>query len=196
MEILDSGAEARIEFIEEGKLKKHRLSKSYRIEQLDKSLRKQRNKREYKVLVTLYNQGINVPEPYDFVEEDNNYYFTFQHIGGNLLKEVLDKDLLFKAFNQIIKIHNQDIVHGDLTTLNMIDSGGKVFIIDFGLSNFTTKIEDKAVDLNLFFNCLKNEHPKFYDEKNNLLEKYKEELSNGDKIISRLEKMQQRGRNK
>lgn len=48
----------------------------------------------------------------------------------------------------IAKLHDGDLIHGDLTTSNvMIDLDGGVHLIDFGLSQLSTLSEDKAVDL-------------------------------------------------
>jgi Kae1-associated kinase Bud32 len=93
-------------------------------------------------------------------------------------------------------MHNLDIVHGDLTTLNMIHSNNKIYLIDFGLSNVSSKIEDKAVDLNLFFTCIKNEHPNLYSLKNELLKIYETKSNNSKLILKRLEMIEKRGRNK
>ena len=78
----------------------------------------------------------------------------------------------------------------------MIERENKIYLIDFGLANTSNKIEDKAVDLNLFFNSIKNEHPDFYKYENKLLEKYENKVINGNEIIKRLEKIKLRGRNK
>ena len=93
-------------------------------------------------------------------------------------------------------MHNLGVVHNDLTTLNMIATRDKVFLIDFGLSDFSIKIEDRAVDLNLLFNCIKNDHNEFYKFKKELLEKYSKSISGGEKIVKRLFEIEKRGRNK
>ena len=78
----------------------------------------------------------------------------------------------------------------------MIDSDSKIYIIDFGLSEFTYKVEDKAVDLNLFFNCIKNEHPDLYKAKSKLEELYLNKANNSKNVIDRLNQIEKRGRNK
>jgi TP53 regulating kinase and related kinases len=48
------------------------------------------------------------------------------------------------------RMHDEDVVHGDLTTSNVIvqaGGGGGVVLIDFGLSVASAGEEDKAVDL-------------------------------------------------
>ncbi len=196
MVVINEGAEAQIIQIDNNTLKKVRLSKPYRISLIDDKLRKSRNKREFKVLKKLFDNNINVPEPYELNDSNEDTHFTFEFINGENLKYVLDKKLLFKAFDEIIKVHNLDIVHGDLTTLNMLVKDEKVYLIDFGLSEFSIKIEDKAVDLNLFFNCIKNEHQQFQIAKASLIERYCDKVSKGKEIVKRLENIEGRGRNK
>jgi len=194
MEIIANGAEANIIKIDNNTLIKKRTPKKYRIKILDTKLRKFRNKREFKILKKLNENKINVPKPIEINEKD--FSFTFEYINGNELKKTLNKKNLIIAFNEIIKMHNIGVIHGDLTTLNMIEENNKVYLIDFGLSDFSIKIEDRAVDLNLFFNCIKNEHPNFYKEKESLLKTYQKKVENGDKVLQRLEKIEKRGRNK
>lgn len=198
MKTIAQGAEGKIIQIDNNTLKKIRLAKPYRLELIDSKLRKFRNKREFKVLVKLKNSNVNVPKPIKLTDfkKTNETSFTFEYLKGNLLKKVLNKENLKLAFEEIIKMHNCNITHGDLTTLNLIESNNKVYLIDFGLSLFSQKYEDKAVDLNLFFTCIKNEHPEFFQFKENLIKTYLEKANNGNKIISRLENIEHRGRNK
>ncbi len=211
MKLIAEGAEAKLFRIDLKTLKKIREKKPYRLKQIDDKIRKSRNKREFKILNFLFessrlselpnrtkqsdNNKINVPQPFE-IESKKEFSFTFEFIDGKILKEILTKKLLEKAFWQIIKIHNFDIVHGDLTTLNMIVYNEKIYLIDFGLSEFSKKQEDKAVDLHLFFNCIKNEHPTFYKLKEKLLKEYSKKVERGEEIIKRLEKIERRGRNK
>lgn len=50
----------------------------------------------------------------------------------------------------IKRLHGIGIIHGDLTTSNMIYQNGEIYLIDFGLGALTATVEDKAVDLYLF----------------------------------------------
>lgn len=194
MELIARGAEAKLYKVKENVLRKIREPKKYRIEIIDNQLRNRRNKREFKVITKLYDNNINVPKPIDINEKE--IYFDIEYISGENLKSTLNKKKLILAFNEITKIHNLDIIHGDLTTLNMIDSKDKIYIIDLGLSEFTTKIEDKAVDLNLFFICIKNEHPELFIHKEELEKIYMKQVIRGDNIIQRVHQIEKRGRNK
>ena len=59
------------------------------------------------------------------------------------------------------KMHDADIVHGDLTTSNIMirEIDGKAVLIDFGLSTVSTVLEDKAVDLYVLERAFISTHP-------------------------------------
>jgi TP53 regulating kinase-like protein len=58
-------------------------------------------------------------------------------------------------------MHDADVVHGDLTTSNVIVRGtdSQVVLIDFGLSSISTVVEDKAVDLYVLERAFISTHP-------------------------------------
>jgi TP53 regulating kinase-like protein len=102
---------------------KDRISKSYRIPELDKKIRKSRTKAETKLLHKA-SQVINVPLP-EISEETNKIIMPY--IDGQKLSDHLDKFPLLKQkqiYKQIgedvAKLHDAEIIHGDLTTSNMI----------------------------------------------------------------------------
>jgi tRNA A-37 threonylcarbamoyl transferase component Bud32 len=98
--------------------------------------------------------------------------------------------------NKVAMMHNLGIIHGDLTTSNMIYDK-KIFLIDFGLSYFSEKIEDKAVDIHIFRQAIESKHHTVYKKAYKLfLEGYKQKSNNYDEIIKRLETVESRGRNK
>jgi Kae1-associated kinase Bud32 len=194
-EIIATGAESEIHKINDTTLKKIRLAKTYRIPEIDLKLRRLRNRKEFKILKKLHENQILVPEPYKLIEDKriDEISFEFEFLNGQVLKKCLTKELLFKAFNQIIQMHKKQVTHSDLTTLNMIHMSNEIYLIDFGLGEFSIKAEDRAVDLNLFFNCIKNEHPQFYQYKEELKEIY---FKFDKKVLNNLNKLEHRGRNK
>ena len=194
-EIIATGAESEIHKINETTLKKIRLVKTYRIAEIDTKLRKTRNRKEFKILKKLFSTSVNVPEPYNLIEDKriDEISFEFEYLNGEVLKKCLTKELLFEAFNQIIEMHKNEVTHSDLTTLNMIYSNNKIYLIDFGLGEVSIKSEDRAVDLNLFFNCIKNEHPTLIKHKDELKQIY---FKYNERVIHNLDKLETRGRNK
>ena len=193
MKIICQGAEA-ILYQEKNKLIKERIPKTYRIKEIDDKLRKFRTRREGKILEKA---SINVPKVFKI--DDNNMKIEMEFIPGKLLKDILD-DLSVSERNKICrqigqeisKLHEQNIIHGDLTTSNMIYYKDKIYFIDFGLSFFSHKIEDKAVDLHLLKQALESKHYKHFESTfKTILSSYKNK-----EVLSRLQIVEKRGRYK
>lgn len=60
----------------------------------------------------------------------------------------------------VARLHDGSVVHGDLTTSNMVlrQADGALVLIDFGLSYTTTLPEDKAVDLYVLERAITSAH--------------------------------------
>lgn len=118
MKILAQGAEAII-IHQDGIIIKDRISKKYRHLELDKKLIKQRTKKEAKLLEKAANL-INSPKPLRV----NFNEIEMPFIKGKKLSENLENlnwKLICKEIGKsIAKLHDNDIIHGDLTTSNMI----------------------------------------------------------------------------
>jgi len=193
MKIICQGAEALL-YLKNNKLIKERIPKSYRIKEIDDKLRKFRTRREGKILEKAQ---INVPKVFKIDDKDMKIEMEF--IPGKLLKDILD-DLSISERNKICKqigeeiskLHEQNIIHGDLTTSNMIYYQDKIYFIDFGLSFFSHKIEDKAVDLHLLKQALESKHYKHFESSfKTILSSYKNK-----EVLSRLQIVEKRGRYK
>ena len=203
------GAEAKI-ILSNDFIIKDRIKKSYRIPELDEKIRKRRTKSETKLLQKA-SEIINSPKP--FFKPEISYQIKMPFIKGQKLSEHLDKFPLAKQKQicrqigkSISKLHDADIIHGDLTTSNMIyvpnkkegDDGrtNKIFIIDFGLGFISHKYEDKAVDLHLLKQALEAKHFKNWEVL--LKEVFKEYKKSRDSkiILERLKAVEKRGRYK
>jgi Kae1-associated kinase Bud32 len=192
MKQIQQGAEAII-YQDNNKAIKERISKSYRLPILDKKLRKSRTKAESKIMNKL--KGI-IPVP-KILETDNQQTIEMEFIDGKKLSEHLEqldwKSICKKLAENLTKLHNQDLIHGDLTTSNMIFKDNLVYLIDFGLGFHSHKIEDKAVDLHLLKQALDAKHFTIFPEAFNIiLKNYKAKQS--DLIIKRIETIEKRGR--
>lgn len=197
MKILSFGAEAQVLVKDENTLKKVRTVQEYRHPQLDRRIRKKRTKREFKVLNKLFNENINVPKVDNLNLDECS--FEIQYIQGKCIIESMNLETLKLAITQIARIHKLEIVHGDLTPLNMLIKYSQIYIIDFGLSEYSKDREERAVDLNVFFIFLKNDYPELFKFKDLLLEIYRKEFNDNsqvDEIFTRLEEVERRGRNK
>lgn len=184
------GAEAIVEV--NSTVIKKRLPKSYRINQLDEKLIKERTKREISIL-----NKCPVPCPELINSEKNIIEMT--RVPGTKLSETLEKhsEVVKTIAKQIAELHNKGIIHGDLTTSNIIYDGKTVYFIDFGLSFFSRKKEDKAVDLHLFRQALESKHHTIYEKSyEQFLKSYKRYSDKGTEILERLEEVEKRGRYK
>ena len=194
--MIEQGAEAKI-FLEDNVIVKERFAKGYRLSEIDVKLRKFRTRREAKVLDKL--QAINFPSPKLHEMCDTAMTLRMEMIEGNKLRDILYQNPLALSEEMGKKIgilHTQGIIHGDLTTSNMILEK-EIKFIDFGLSFFSTKDEDKAVDLHLFRQALESRHHTMWEKCfEAALKGYR--LGNVDysSVLTRLEKVESRGRNK
>lgn len=198
--LIAQGAEAKI-LLDESKniITKDRISKSYRIKELDDKIRKQRTKAEKKLLEKA-SKIINAPDPFP-LKEFNKIEMPF--IEGKKLSEHLDsfplkkqKEICKIVGQEIAKLHDADIIHGDLTTSNMILREDLVFLIDFGLGYFSRKIEDKAVDLHLLKQALEAKHFQNWKELFESVKKGYKDYKESNRVLERLDIVEKRGRYK
>lgn len=199
MKLIQQGAEAKI-FLDEKKnqIIKERISKSYRIPEIDKKIIKQRTKAETKLLEKA-SKIISSPSP-ELSKENNKIRMLY--IDGEKISEFLNnisfnrqKEILKKIGDSISKLHKSDIIHGDLTTSNMILKNNEIFIIDFGLGYISKKIEDKAVDIHLLKQALEAKHFQNWKE---LFEEFKKAYSKSytesRQVFERMTAVERRGR--
>jgi Kae1-associated kinase Bud32 len=175
---------------------KDRIPKSYRHKDLDNKLRTHRTRSEIKIL-TKANKLISTPK----VISSNNNQIQLEYISGKKLSNNLDNLKNYQTIckqigKSLAKLHDNGLIHGDLTTSNLILKDKKVFFIDFGLGFHSDRIEDKAVDLHLIKQSLEAKHPTIYEKAfASVLQGYKIS-KNYSKALKRLEKVESRGRYK
>ncbi|MDP3766202.1 MAG: KEOPS complex kinase/ATPase Bud32 [Nanoarchaeota archaeon] len=192
--LIAQGAEAKL-FLEDGTIIKNRFSKSYRIKEIDEKLRGFRTRREAKILQKL--EAINFPAP-KLIKSDEKENLVIERIEGKLVKDILEKSDYKKLCGEIGKkvamLHNHLIIHGDLTTSNMI-LHQEVYFIDFGLGFFSEKAEDKAVDLHLLKEGLESKHYRIWEDCfKHAINSYRKEAKNSNETLKRLEVVEKRGR--
>ncbi|MBO7696294.1 MAG: Kae1-associated serine/threonine protein kinase, partial [Methanobrevibacter sp.] len=138
---------------------KNRVSKSYRIVEIDNKIRKLRTKSEAKILSDVKRTGVRAPVLYDVDFEEKS--IVMEKINGSLVKDIMSsiddekrKELAIAIGENIKAFHDGDIIHGDLTGSNMIliddnldDIRNNLAIFDFGLGKYSDLLEDKAADL-------------------------------------------------
>lgn len=197
--MIQQGAEAVI-ILEKNNVIKKRGRKSYRIQEIDEKLRKGRTKREINLLEKA-SKIINSPKP---LPNKNKFEIKMPYIKGEKLSEHLDKlpkilaNQTCKRIGQsIAKLHDNNIIHGDLTTSNIIlDKDNRVWFIDFGLGFNSIREEDKAVDLHLIKQALEAKH--FFNWENywKFIKSGYKSSKNSDKVLEKLRKVESRGRYK
>ena len=190
------GAEA-IVSREGGHVVKNRFEKKYRHPELDKNLRKYRTRREAKILKKL--EELNFPAARVIGIDEDKGILKITFIKGEPVKNILHKDhrkLSREIGKKVATLHKHNIIHGDLTTSNMILDREIVFI-DFGLGFSSEREEDKAVDLHLVRQALESKHYKIWEECfEEVIKGYKEHYPEHKKVLKRFEIVESRGRNK
>ncbi len=194
MKQISQGAEAII-YLYGDSIIKERVVKDYRLPSIDDSLRKFRTRREAKVIEKLNSLGICAPKLISMCDKDMKINMEF--VDGTKLRDCLSVSHGYEIGKMLAQMHTNDIIHGDLTTSNMILRDSKLFFIDFGLSLFSNKVEDKAVDLHLLDRALASKHNDIYQECfTEALRGYSENYPDSTFVLDRLEQVQARGRNK
>lgn len=201
--VIYQGAEAiicRSEYMGFDVVQKRRISKSYRIKNIDERLISYRTKEEAKLIIEARNHGISVPIIYDVNLE--NGIITMEFLNGKRIKDILndlnddERNRICKKIGEsIAKFHNNDIIHGDITTSNMILLDDKIHFIDFGLGEKNPEIEAKGVDLHVLMEAIESTHSQYSKCFDYVLEGYKKELKeDANLVIRKIEEIVKRGR--
>ena len=96
----------------------------------------------------------------------------------------------------LAQMHDIDVIHGDLTTSNMIYDADshQLTLIDFGLSYVSGLPEDKGVDLYVLERALLSTHPQTETQFQLLIESYTRHSLQGSAMIKKLDEVRMRGR--
>ena len=226
IELLKQGAEARIyrgDFHGKPCIVKERFSKKYRHPQLDHEICKERLKSEVRSLVRcrqagtfiiikqMYQKadlsllGVHAPTIYNVDYKGSK--IVMEHIVNSVtvkdfIKEITCSNTLDQLASSIGTtvglLHCQNIVHGDLTTSNLLVRGGDVSaltVIDFGLSFVDSSPEDKGVDLYVLERALLSTHPDTEHLFNIILKAYsKANRKDSKETMKKFEEIRLRGR--
>lgn len=209
--LITQGAEGRVfsaKYLGKNVIIKHRFKKTYRHPDLDNYITRERIKAEVKSLVRCRMVGINVPALYDVnlhaseivmenIDAIQARKFIYERKPDS--SEVLN---IGKEIGGVLaKLHGNDIVHGDLTTSNILiklsSEKPTVYLIDFGLSYVSEKIEDKAVDLYVLERAVLSTHPDSDGLLKILWDSYREQGGKkANSVLLKLEEVRTRGRKK
>jgi len=184
---------------------KQRFTKTYRHSTLDERLNRTRTSQEARCLQKAFECGINTPRLLSW--DKKNYLISMEFIEGPTVKAKIpqlahDEDsaltLLATSIGEsVASLHTQNLIHGDLTTSNMIINGltGSLTIIDFGLASVSASIEDRAVDLYVLERALHSTHSEVAAKLFSLIiDSYGAAVNRSQETLARLAAVQLRGR--
>ncbi|MBS7645555.1 MAG: Kae1-associated kinase Bud32 [Candidatus Bathyarchaeia archaeon] len=192
---------------------KRRVRKKYRHRSLDLRIRRYRTIHEAQMIHEARKAGVPTPTVYE-VDRDR-FTIVMEYIQGDRVKELLEsmddeevRSLSLRIGRLIAKLHTRNIIHGDLTTSNLIEAKpagryldtarrGMLFLIDFGLSYFSSELEDRGVDLHLLKRALNSTHFRVAGEcYSQVVSGYSEVLGEdyASKVLEKVEEIGRRGR--
>lgn len=196
------GAEARLDssdWMGREVVLKQRVVKGYRHPSLDRSLQTFRMKNEVRLMLEARRAGIAVPIIYS-VDYANNR-IVMEEVKGARVKDALNelpepkaRTVCAKIGEIAARLHANDIVHGDLTTSNMLLEGDRIVLIDFSLGSKTSELEDKGVDMHLLEEAFHSAH----HQRSGLYEVVKDAYvstdSRGEQVLKKVKEIEKRGR--
>lgn len=207
--LLKQGAEAKVylvDFLDKQAILKERFRKTYRHPVLDEKITAKRITSEARILAKAYKCSIPVPLLLHVSLDTRQIYM--EYVAGESLKDFVlgnpSEQLLhsvFRNFGEILaKMHCNSIIHGDLTTSNVLVCRGseKLVVIDFGLAFVSCMQEDKAVDLYVLERAIQSSHSQFPFLFDSVLEGYVsgENALAAESVLGKLEEVRLRGRKK
>ncbi|XP_068598750.1 EKC/KEOPS complex subunit TP53RK [Brachionichthys hirsutus] len=212
-ELLKQGAEARVyrtQFLGRPTIVKERFPKRYRHPALDEKLTHRRTVQEVRSILRCRKAGIAAPVVY-FVDYTSHCIFLEEIVGSTTVREHIasthpsdsrtELERLVERVGRILgRMHDEDVVHGDLTTSNMLLRHGKegggadLVLIDFGLSYVSALPEDKGVDLYVLEKAFLSTHPNTEALFDKLLQSYAAASRKSAAVIQKLDEVRLRGR--
>ena len=185
MEIIKQGAEAvlkKTEYLGMPSVLKERIPKKYRHALLDEKIRRERTSLEAR-LISRARKGSAI---------------LMEFIDGERMKELLNKknhpEYLKQLGKEIALLHNSSIIHGDLTTSNILIHNKKMVFVDFGLGHVSSKIEDRATDLLVFKKTFLATHFNIIGGWDELLKTYVAAADNGKEIAATIPEIEAKTR--
>jgi len=204
--LMKKGAEASLYLGEWYGLKvvvKVRVPKKYRPPELDMQIRTYRTVHEPQLMHEAKAAG--VPTPLIYMVNVPEASITMQYIEGQQIKQLLNQATeerrleLCVAIGELIgKLHRQNLIHGDLTTSNMILSPeGKIYLVDFGLGEKNGEVEAQGVDLHLMKRALQSTHYQFWENCFKAVQSGYSQISgaeSAEKVYDKIREIERRGR--
>ena len=203
---LHNGAEAQVIagfWMGRAAVLKNRHPRAYRHPDLERRVVRSRMITEISVLKSLHQNGLPVPEVLGTLREGR--ILILERIQGTPLCEALEHaesvvatNLLNDLGRLLRLLHQNDVVHGDLTTHNVVLGPKGLSLIDFGLARRAPELEHLGLDLHVLKESLDARHPGIEDSMRLCIEGYLGACTghnpNGASVIRRFESILSRVR--
>lgn len=136
---------------------------AYRHPVLDESIRRQRTVHEAEAIAAARKAGVSTPHV--LLVDLGRSTLVLEFVAGERLKDLLgrakpsESKRHFGELGRVVaRLHAAGIMHGDLTTANIMVTRAGLCLLDFGLSIRSSRLEDCAVDLRLIKETLTGAH--------------------------------------
>jgi TP53 regulating kinase and related kinases len=196
MRLLSKGAESNIyltKWYNKKAISKIRIPKIYRQRMLDDDLRRRRTISESRMITLAKEFGLRTP--YIYFVDPLRAEIIMEFISGIKASKVLTSSICFDIGKFISTLHSFNIIHGDVTPSNFIVHK-KITMIDMGLSFYSTRKEDKAMDIRLFKEILNSAyHSSYFEFFETFLDGYRSiNTKELEKILKRVDEIDTRKR--
>lgn len=209
-QLYKQGAEARLwlgRFLGRSAVAKERFPKTYRHPELDRQLTRDRLKGELKSIVRAKAAGVRTPTVL-LADADSGLivmeYVETAETARDYIRRTDDQGALGRLAaalgRAVAGLHQRGIIHGDLTTSNvLVDNGdpGDLVLIDFGLGFAEGSAEDKGVDLYVLERAFLSTHPDSEAVFSAVMDSYRNSLANKkmrSDVMAKFEEIRMRGR--
>ncbi len=146
-----------------------------------------------------------VPTPTIYMIDLAKSNIVMEYVQGKQIKQILnampmkEKTRLCHHIGKLIGcLHKNSIIHGDLTTSNMIlTPHDKTIFVDFGLGEFSDEPEIRGVDLHLMKRALQSTHHKHAKECFEAVTKGYAETAGKEataRVLGKIQEIERRGR--
>jgi len=189
MAVIASGAEALIS-LEDGNIIKKRIEKRYRLPEIDRSIRHERTRTEARLISEARRCGIPTP----IIRDVTDFEIRMEYINGTALKNVITPQLCEQTGELIGKLHTCGLIHGDLTTSNILFKDGKLYLIDFGLAYIDNALEARGVDIHVLFQTFESTHEGHEELIEAFIKGYRRTFRTADEVLERVKEIESRGR--
>ncbi|XP_003936535.1 EKC/KEOPS complex subunit TP53RK [Saimiri boliviensis] len=212
LELVKQGAEARVfrgRFQGRAAVVKHRFPKGYRHPALEARLGRRRTVQEARALLRCRRAGISAPVVF-FADYASNCLYMEEIEGSVTVRDYIQSTMeaektpqslsnLAKEIGQVLaRMHDEDLIHGDLTTSNMLLKPPleqlNIVLIDFGLSFISALPEDKGVDLYVLEKAFLSTHPNTETVFETFLKSYSTSSKKARPVLKKLDEVRLRGR--